>query len=388
MKYYAEIEDDFFLPVNVERNINHELDKSKLPKWFYEKYQGLIDFIPKIKQIFVNFSLDRYYDNQGCGLYDKDYFEYFLQIYKTKYLNISSNLNEDLTLLEMKNSIQFWGNILELMCMIDNTLFETNYFISMMQLYSSALIDIGNIDGSLVKKYLPDKWLLTSKGYLYNMESSSHEAGSYGNYYSEKIKWFLTKTEPYICRHNSIHKKINLCPELNDISIVLKCGNMTFNTLDLLLHYTDYYHFNYRIYEPKIIMTSIGMIELRQDLFAFFERLELYTDSPKDSLRRVIEIVNDEYLDVLIRCCGVSKITSSPYKTIVTSSLTPKDDLREYLEKDYNVCFVPPIIINRETRVVEELNMDSPIINEYIKREVICENDLEKGKIYTNYLRF
>lgn len=388
MKYYTEIERDFFLPVNVKRDINHELDNSKLPKWFYEKYRNLIILIPKIKEMFSKFSLDKYSNSQNDGQYNKDYLERLIQVYKTKYLNISIHLNEDLTLLEMKNSIQYWGNILELMFMIDNTLFERNHFTSMMQLYNSALIDIGNIDGSLAKNYLPDKWLLTSKGYLYNMKSTAHEAGFYNNYYSEKMKWFLTRTEPYIRKNSSTPGKINPFPELSNTSIILKCGYMKWNALDVLLHSIDYYHFNYRIYDPKTIMISIGMIELRQDLFDFFEKLELYTVSPKDNLKKVIEITNDKYIDVLIRCCGVSKITSSPYKTIITSLLTAKDDFREYLEKGYDVCFIPPIIINKEKRMVEELNMESPIVSAYIKNEVICENELGRGKIYTNHLNF
>lgn len=387
MEYHSEIESNFFLPVNVEKNINHELDKLKLPKWFYEKYQSLINLIPRIKETFEEFSLDKYYNSQNYNLCNRDYLERLIQGYKTRYLNISSNLNEELTLLEMKNSIQYWGNILELLFIIDNTLLEKDYFISIMQLFNSALIDIGNIDGSLVKKQLPNKWLLTSKGYLYNMQSTAHEMGVYNKYYSEKINWFLTKTTPYIHKHNPTSVRINPFPELSDTSI-LKCGYMTSNTLDILLHYIDYYHFNHRIYDPKITMISIGMIELRQDLFDLFERLELYTDSPKDNLRRIIEITNNNYLDVLIRCCGVSKITSSPYNSIVTSLLTAKDDFSEYLEKGYNVCFIPPIIINKKTRMVEELNMDSPIINKYIRNTVLCESDLEKGKVYTNHLKF
>lgn len=388
MKYYSEIESKFFLPVNVDKNINHELDNSKLPKWFYEKYRDLIVFIPKIKEMFAKFSLDKYYNSQNYSQYDKGYFEHLLRIYKTKYLNISSNLNEDLTLLEVRNSIQCWGNILDFIFMIDNTLFERNHFTYMMQLYNSALIDIGDIDGSLAKNYLPDKWLLTSKGYLYNMRATAHGGGSYGTYYSEKIEWFLTKTEPYIRENDPIPGKIVLLPEFGDTSIILKSGYMKFDALDALLHFINYYRFNGKIYDPKIIMVSIGMLELRHDLFDFFEKLELYTDSPKDSLRKVIEITNGNYLDVLIRCCGVSKITSSPHKTIVTSLLTAKVDFKEYLERGYNVCFIPPIIINKETRMVEELNMDSLIVSKYIENEIICENELGSGKVYTNYMKF
>lgn len=384
MKFYSEIESDFFLPISDGRYINHHLDKSKLPKWFYEKYQDLITFIPKIKDLFAKFLINEYYND----IYNKEYQKYLVEKYKTKYLSINSNLNEDLTLLEIRNSIQYWGNVLELLFMIDSTLFEKSNFISMMQLYNSALIDIGSIDGSLKTKYLPNSWLLTSRGYLYNMQATAHEAGCYNAYYKEKMNWFLTKSELYIPQNKISTDKINPYPELSDISIILKSGYIKADTLDLLLHYINYCHFNYRIYDPKIIMISLGMIELRTDLFNFFERLELYTDSPKDSLRKVIEITNNKYLDVLIRCCGVSKIATFPYKTIITSLLTAKDDFREYLERGYNVCFIPPIIINKKTRMVEELNMNSPIISTYIENQVITENDFARGKIYTNHLKY
>ena len=388
MKYYPEIESNFFLSVNDERNINHDLDDSKLPKCFFERYRDLIEFIPKIKELFEKILLDNYCNNQNYSQFDKNYLEFLLQMYKREYLSISSTLKENLTLFEIKNSIQYWGNILDFMFMIDNTLFEKTYFISMMKSYNSALIDIGSIDGSAAKKYLPDKWLLTSRGYLYNMQSTAHEAGFYSDYYLEKINWFFDKTEPYIRKKNPFSKKIDSLRELSDTSIILKNEFVKWNTLDLMLHFIDYYHFNYKIYDSKTITILTGMIELRQDLFDFFEKLELYTDSPKDNLRKVIEITNNNYLDVLVRCCGVTKITSSPYKTIITSSLTAKIDFREYLDKGFNICFLPPIIINRKTRRVEELNMNSSIVSSYIKNEVIYEDELSRRKVYTNHIIF
>lgn len=383
MQYYAEIENDFYLPVNVQKNINNELENSGVPKWFYEKYQNIIALIPKIRELFIKFTL-----NSCDDKYDNCHLKKLLHLYKMKYLNFMTNGDDDLTLLGMKNIIQSFGSILELLYRIDNTLFEKEYFISLMQLCNSALIDIGNIDGSLVKCYLPNNWLLTSKGYLYNMQSTAHEAASYSGYYLEKKNWFMTKKESCVDNSNRSFIKINPLPELSDASVILKSGCVSFNTCDALLHYVDYYHFNCRIYDSKVIMVSVGMIELRQDLFRFFEKLELYTDSPKDNLKKVIEITKDNYLDILIRCCGVSKITYPPIKTIITSSLTARSDFKEYLDKGYNVCFIPPIIINREKRIVEELNMNSLMVNSYIKNEVISTDSFDRGKVYTNHFRF
>lgn len=383
MKYYTEIESRFFVPINDERDINHKLDNSKLPKYFISKHQNLFDFIPKIKEMFAKL-LEK---NKNYNQYDKDYFQSLIRIYKKNCLNISINLNENSTLLEIRNSIQFWGKILDLIFILDNTLIEREYFNFIMQAFSFALIDIGSIDGSLAKVYLPNNWMLTSKGYLYNTQSTFHSAGFFDNYFEEKITWFLTKEET-IYNENASSGKIVLFPEFSDPSIIFKNGYVKWDTLDLLLHYINYYHFNSKIYDTKMMMVATGMIELRKDLFNFLKKLELYTDSPKDNLRKVIEITNHKYLDVLIRCCGVSKITSSPHKTIVTSLLTAKTEFREYIEKGYNVCFVPPIIINKKTRMVEELNMDSFIIKEYIENEVIWEKELSSGRIYTNHLKF
>jgi len=388
MKYYAEIESDFFLPVNIRKKINHTLDNSKLPKTFYDKYQIINDLIPKIKKLFAKISFNTFLNNPNYDDYNKENFTHLLKIYQNKSQLISSNLHEKLTLLESKESIQCWANICDFIYMVDNTLIDKDTFISIMQLFNEALIDIGEIDGSLRKIYLPNKWLLTSRGFLYNMQTTAHEAGSFKNYYIEKTNWFLTKTQSLPHKNNTTIKKINPYPELIDSSIILKSGYIRYNILDDLLHFRDYYHFNKKVYDPKIIMSSIGMIELRKDLMGFFDNLELYTDYPQDNLRKSISMTNGNYLDFLIRCCGVSKIASFPYKTIITSSLTAKNDFEEYLEKDFNVCFIPPIIINREKRMVEELNMCSPIVNEYIKHKVIYEDDLDKGKVYTNYLKF
>lgn len=90
MQYYAEIENDFYLPVNVQKNINNELENSRVPKWFYDKYQNIITLIPKIRELFIKFTLDLQDDK-----YDNCYLKKLLHIYKIKYLNFMDNGNDD-----------------------------------------------------------------------------------------------------------------------------------------------------------------------------------------------------------------------------------------------------------------------------------------------------
>ncbi len=381
MKYYKEIENGLCLSINKERRI-YPLADLVLPNWFYEKYQSLIDFIPKIKNYFDNFLLDKYY----LSLSDKEYFEFFLQRYKKISLKTTDNLNGVSRTLEMKNCIQIWGNILEFMFSIDNTLMSNDYFIYIMELFNQALIDIGDFDGALAKHYLPNKWLLTSNGSLYNMKTTAHEGGFYYKYYNEKIEWFLNKEKTFAQIDNENLGKIKILPEFDDTSIIKKNGYIREQILDDLFHFIDYFEFNKRIYDSKMIMIAIGTIELHMDLINFLRILEIETDNPKENLREIMRIINNKYLDFLIRCCGVSKVSFLPKKTIITSRLTAKDDFKEYLDNGYDVCFVPPIIINHETKSVEELNMNSPIISRYIENEILYEDKFAKVKIYTNHI--
>ena len=83
MQYYAEIENDFYLPVNVPKNINNELENSRVPKWFYDKYQNIITLIPKIRELFIKFTLDLQDDK-----YDNCYLKKLLHIHLHAYTHI------------------------------------------------------------------------------------------------------------------------------------------------------------------------------------------------------------------------------------------------------------------------------------------------------------
>ena len=72
-------------------------------------------------------------------------------------------------------------------------------------------------------------------------------------------------------------------------------------------------------------------------------------------------------------------------KLIATSSINCGEDFFEYLKRGWDVCFVPPIIINREKGIVEELNIDSHIVEKIIEEDRNKYQKIKKkeyGKIF------
>ena len=78
-------------------------------------------------------------------------------------------------------------------------------------------------------------------------------------------------------------------------------------------------------------------------------------------------MTNNEVNDIFVRCCGFHKVESQLKKTITTSDVNYKDLFKEYIDKGWNVVFIPPIIIKRDLGVISELDMESPFVKKYMK---------------------
>jgi hypothetical protein len=89
--------------------------------------------------------------------------------------------------------------------------------------------------------------------------------------------------------------------------------------------------------------------------------------------------------DILVRCAGFYKIESSLNKTITTSSLTPFEDLFEYIKRGWDVYSIPPIVVAREEGIIKELDLDSPMVKRYIEKDINKYNKCKQkgyGRIY------
>ena len=66
-----------------------------------------------------------------------------------------------------------------------------------------------------------------------------------------------------------------------------------------------------------------------------------------------------------------------------------KIGFEEYLKRGWNISIVPPIIINKEKGIIEELDIASPYMERYIEKNIepYKTSDIPgHGKIYCKYL--
>jgi hypothetical protein len=129
----------------------------------------------------------------------------------------------------------------------------------------------------------------------------------------------------------------------------------------------------------------LGVISAQAGLYSFFEDMLKYTKNPKEEYLKLLEMTKKDFNDILVRCAGFHKVETCLKKTITTSSINNFDELYEYLRRGFDVCFIPPIIINKEQGIISELDTDSPIVGKMIEGNVKKyekHRELGYGRLY------
>lgn len=346
--YHDELDNGLILPVVHNHEINHEFDTEKMSNDFFSKYSmifNLIDnFSNSIDNIIKNLNIIEPQNKLYLEVLKRNII-YLSKIEKTKV--------ELMTISDIESYLLFWGEIID--CLYNLNIYKTdsNNFIKIMQLFNNSLIDIAYKRKKIKEYKLPNIWYITSNGYLYNAKSSFHEGSQFSYYYDEFKEKFINKKFNKENNDNN-SKKINPFPELSNIKIIEDNDYVRFIILDSHLHYKDYIMFNKKSYDSKYLKVVIGMISIEQDFYNFLDRLNKLTNNPVEEFKKILKLTNDNYNDILIRCCGVSKITNSPDRTIVTSCIDYKYKFYEYIKKGWNISFIPPIIINESNGITEE----------------------------------
>ena len=78
-------------------------------------------------------------------------------------------------------------------------------------------------------------------------------------------------------------------------------------------------------------------------------------------------MTNNDLVDILVRCCGFHKVESKVNKTITTSDVNYEKEFLEYIDKGWNIKFIPPIIIRKDLGIVSVLDVESPLVKRYLK---------------------
>ena len=92
-----------------------------------------------------------------------------------------------------------------------------------------------------------------------------------------------------------------------------------------------------------------------------------------------------DYDDLLVTCLGAYKIETRLKKTITTSSLTPFEDLRAYIERGWDVCVIPSVIVDKEKGVLKALDIDTPMVSKSIDEDAMAYEESRRinyGRIY------
>ena len=148
------------------------------------------------------------------------------------------------------------------------------------------------------------------------------------------------------------------------------------------LFYDDFFNGNTpvleRSYQKNIITLVIGYLKAKKDYYDSLSRLN--SSNRTDIVKELLEMVDYNLKDFLVRFCGFSSIESCIPKTIVTSRITAYEDFHNYLEKGWNIYLLPPILYDSENDKLKEISLYSPSVYHYLVKEGEKNSDL-KGKV-------
>jgi hypothetical protein len=226
---------------------------------------------------------------------------------------------------------------------------------------------------------LPNAWYITSYGDLYNTGGKrGHKETNLVYPYESITRSFLENQSIVGISDGLLRKRLKIISngyidKFDFVDYLNYAYDMpSIQTSD------DYHYLDKKSYELRIVKIILGVVSAEAGLYHFFENIQEYTYNPKGELDKLRYMVRNDMRDILVRCSGFYKIESAINKTITTSSLKPFEDLYEYIIRGWNVCTIPPIIVNREKGIVEELDTTSPIVEKYIDSDI---KKYEKNKV-------
>lgn len=139
------------------------------------------------------------------------------------------------------------------------------------------------------------------------------------------------------------------------------------------------------IASPIVKKLLIGVESAHAAYFSFFEELMEYTKDPVKEYAKLKSWTRD-ISDILVQAAGFHKIETNIPKTITTSRFFDLEYFSEYINKGWNICYIPPIMIDREQGVlvnkVETMSLlEEGIIDEYINEQE-KKREANQGLVY------
>lgn len=192
---------------------------------------------------------------------------------------------------------------------------------------------------------IPNSYYINSKGFLYNSlsENGEYHKGTKLIYPYNDIKSSFYGEK--FCRLDGLHTIIledKLQSAIETYNRII--SDNAFDSFDVKCYInmlcTDYN-------DPLLMKLMLGIITSKIALLEKFIEIKNTSVDHKKIMDKIIEESNDDISDILVRLCGFHKIESQVDRTITTSSLNI-NDFKNYLDRDFKLTIIPPILFNRE----------------------------------------
>ena len=204
-------------------------------------------------------------------------------------------------------------------------------------------------------------------GKLYNVGKYGHKGRDLSFNYN-RIKYSINYNENILETHKTSDGYLNMSKEIKEKGYITAGQFKNFLNYISQPVYLEYINGIPVTRERHIIELILGIINAKACFYRFFEDLYIYTESPQNEIDKIIDWTNDDIGDILVRCCGFHKVESTQTKTITTSLINYESEFSDYINNGWTIRFIPPIIINKDKKNIEEYDSDFLIIRQLLKK--------------------
>lgn len=375
MKYIQRLEkrNEFYLPL-IDKYENGIVNCScKIPLSFYSKYKRLFEESKSYISLFKLMDIDKYYQKNS---FQSD--EY--------YTKAGDNLSEYYSIDEELYWIDTEWNKIDFEIVVVESLFSIvirilklakdiyphnkEIYDKSLVKYKEAFVELKRIGSITYNKdtvkykrvYLPDSWFILPNKTLYNT-GNGHKGTS-----------LVYDFENVVVKHFVKGKNLNgLSSSYYDLAKKIKKDGFTEsqfrNYLNLCYSpvYTDLSHEIPTSHEKNTLDHIVGVVMAKSYFYHFFENMQNNCLDPVKELDKIKRMTNNDLVDILVRCCGFHKVESKVNKTITTSDVNYEKEFLEYIDKGWNIKFIPPIVVRKDLGIVSLLDVESSLVKRYIK---------------------
>ena len=379
IKYFKELEnrEEYYLAlVNVEDNGKKEVYDYRIPLSFIEKYSEIFKQGDLLINIFNRFNIDEwfkkniYIDYENACSVSSEFESIEEEIYwildEYKKIDFSSKAIENYLYLIKRLSfiyIDLFPKNKEYYTSLNKTIIEA---INELKKYMTIQYEQNKKDNV----YQPDAWYITPNGYLYNVGKYGHKGRDLSFNYN-RIKYSINYNENILETHKTSDGYLNMSKEIKEKGYITAGQFKNFLNYISQPVYLEYINGIPVTRERHIIELILGIINAKACFYRFFEDLYIYTESPQNEIEKIIDWTSDDIGDILVRCCGFHKVESTQTKTITTSLINYESEFSDYINNGWTIRFIPPIIINKDKKNIEEYDSDFLIIRQLLKNKKV-----------------